>query len=171
MMTRAWLLVPVAALALAATACGGGTSSSGGNTGANTSTPSSQGRTVAVRDAAPGKILVSNGMTLYLFEKDTGSESTCSGECATDWPPLTTSGSPHAGEGVDASKLGTTKRDDGSTQVTYAGHPLYFFADDSAPGDTNGQGLDAYGAEWYVLSPAGTKIESGEEGEETGEGY
>lgn len=172
MMRRVWLIAPMAALVLAATACGGGANDNGA--GAETATGASSaaaGATVAVRDTDLGTILVSNdGLTLYLFEQDTGSESTCYDACAGAWPPLTTSGEPQAGDGVDASKLGTTDRTDGSTQVTYDGHPLYFFVQDSAPGDTNGQGVDGFGAEWYVLSPAGDKIE-GNADDDSGYGY
>ena len=100
--------------------------------------------------------------TAYLFEKDTGTASTCSGACADAWPPLTTSGSPTAGGAAKASLLGTTKRADGRMEVTYAGHPLYYFAGDMAPGDTNGEGVDHFGAEWYMVSPSGATVEEDE---------
>lgn len=87
--------------------------------------------------------------------------STCNGACASVWPPLTTNGKPTAASGVSAAKLGTTKRSDGRTEVTYNGHPLYTFAGDSAPGQTTGQGNQGFGAEWDVLSAAGNKIEIG----------
>jgi predicted lipoprotein with Yx(FWY)xxD motif len=107
-----------------------------------------------------GKILVdSTGRSVYLFEKDTGPRSTCSGACAAEWPPVTTTGKPTAGDGLTASMLGTTKRSDGTMQVTYNGHPLYRFSADNKPGDATGQNVDAFGAEWYVLSPAGHKVE------------
>jgi predicted lipoprotein with Yx(FWY)xxD motif len=93
------------------------------------------------------------GRTLYLFQQDTGTTSTCSGDCATTWPALTTDGAPTAGDGAQASLLGTTARDDGTTQVTYAGHPLYLFSGDAAPGDTNGQGI---GGVWFASTPDGT---------------
>jgi predicted lipoprotein with Yx(FWY)xxD motif len=109
-----------------------------------------------------GKVLVGpSGRTLYLFEKDKGPKSTCSGACASQWPPLTTTGKPGAGAGVDSAKLSVTKRSDGKSQVVYAGHPLYFYSADTKAGDTNGQGLDAFGAEWYVLSSSGSKVEKG----------
>jgi len=102
-----------------------------------------------------------NGRTVYLFEKDTGSTSTCIGECAANWPPVTTSGmAPTTSGKANASLLGTTTRSDGTVQVTYAGHPIYFFSADTAPGQTNGEGVEAFGAEWYVVSPAGKKIEN-----------
>jgi predicted lipoprotein with Yx(FWY)xxD motif len=108
-----------------------------------------------------GKIVVDGrSRTLYLFEKDKNGKSRCSGECAKNWPPLLTKGKPKAGAGARASKLGTTKRADGTTQVTYGGHPLYtFVADKNKPGSTKGQELDAFGAEWYVVGPNGKKVE------------
>ena len=106
-----------------------------------------------------GRVLVdSQDRTVYLFEKDTGPKSTCFGASATEWPPVTTSGKPSAGSGVTASMFGTTKRSDGKTQVTYNGHPLYLFEADRKPGDATGQNVDAFGAAWYVLSPAGNKV-------------
>ena len=164
--------------ALAVAGCGsssnGGSSSSGGQSagaygpyGAQKSTkpassaPASASGSAAVAVASTnlGKILVdAKGQTLYLFQKDKGTQSTCDAACASAWPPLTTSGKPKAGPGVSASKLGTTKRSDGSTEVTYNGHPLYTFEGDSAPGQTTGQGSTAFGAPWYVLSAAGTQI-------------
>jgi predicted lipoprotein with Yx(FWY)xxD motif len=118
------------------------------------------GATVKTRHGKLGTFLVGpNGRTLYLFEADKNASSTCSGPCASAWPPLTTTGKPVAGAGVSAAKLGTTKRADGSTEVTYNGHPLYTYAGDSNPGDTTGEGSDLFGAEWYVVSSAGTKIE------------
>jgi len=100
-----------------------------------------------------------DGRALYLFEGDMGSTSTCKGECAVDWPPLTASGMPTAGSGVDQSLLGTTKRADGTTQVTYNGHPLYYYEGDKGPGMALGQGLKAFGADWYVLNAKGSKID------------
>jgi predicted lipoprotein with Yx(FWY)xxD motif len=106
-----------------------------------------------------GSILVDGeGMSLYLFTKDTqdSGTSTCTGDCQVKWPPLATDGDPVAGEGVDASLLGTITRDDGSLQVTYNGWPLYYFAEDTAPGDTNGQGV---GDVWFLVSPEGEAIQ------------
>jgi predicted lipoprotein with Yx(FWY)xxD motif len=154
------VVVPLAALAIAG--CGGSDNSGYSPPAASAKPAMSQrgGATVAVRSTSLGKILTdSQGRTLYLFEKDKGPKSTCSGGCASAWPPLVTSGKPKAGAGVTASKLGTTTRSDGSSEVTYNGHPLYTYAGDGAPGDTNGQGLDQFGAEWYVVSPAGHKVE------------
>ena len=164
--TRTLALAGAAALALAVAGCGG---SSGGNDSggygapadapaADTSGPAS----VGLASSKLGKILVDGaGRTLYLFEADTGTASTCDGACASAWPPLTTSGKPTAGPGVSAAKLGTAKRSDGTSEVTYNGHPLYTFSGDSAPGQTNGQGSNGFGAEWYVLAPAGNAVETG----------
>ena len=96
-------------------------------------------------------------MTVYLFEKDPARSSSCTGACAKAWPPVT--GKPKAGPGAIASDLGTIKRPDGSTQVTYKGHPLYMFIKDKDDGDAYGQGVNAFGAQWYVLTPAGGKVD------------
>jgi predicted lipoprotein with Yx(FWY)xxD motif len=109
-----------------------------------------------------GTILTDDhGRALYLFVADTGTSSTCAGPCAKEWPPLLTSGAPVAGPGVDSTLLATTSRADGTTQLTYHGHPLYYYDDDEdqAPGSTKGQGEQSYGAGWYVLNPAGDKID------------
>ena len=94
-----------------------------------------------------------------LLEKDKGRRSSCSGQCAKFWPPLLTSGKPTAGAGAKASLLGTTRRSNGTMQVTYAGHPLYRFTQDKKSGQTRGEGLNFFGASWYVLSPSGKKID------------
>jgi predicted lipoprotein with Yx(FWY)xxD motif len=118
------------------------------------------GVTVAVRDSKLGKILVDGqGRTLYLFEADKGTNSTCYRACASAWPPLTTTGKPQAGSGTSPALLGTTARTDHTTEVTYNGHPLYYFISDTKPGDTTGQGLNSFGAKWYVLNPKGNKID------------
>jgi predicted lipoprotein with Yx(FWY)xxD motif len=138
----------LALLALVALGCGGG--GSGGTSS-----------TVAVRSTDAGKILVdSSGRTLYLFGKDHGDKSSCSGACAQAWPPLTTRGHLTAGGGVAMSLLGTTSRADGTSEVTYNGHPLYTFTGDSKPGDVNGQGSTAFGARWYVLGAPGRAVTS-----------
>jgi len=117
--------------------------------------------TVKVRKVSLGRILVNGkSQTLYLFEKDKKGKSACSGQCAKFWPPLLTKGKPKAGSGVKASLLGTTKRSDGTTQVTYNKHPLYRFLDDNNKvGSTKGEGVNAFGAEWYVVGTNGKKIE------------
>jgi len=108
-----------------------------------------------------GKILVdSKGITLYDFVKDKGTTSVCYGACAALWPPLLTTGKPVAGPGVHASLLGTTKRKDGKLEVTYGGHPLYYFVTDRKPGQTTGQAVNQFGGPWWVLSAAGKEIHS-----------
>jgi len=103
-----------------------------------------------------GRVLVdSRGLTLYYFEKDQGGKSSCYGACASAWPPLTTGGAAHAMGGAEAAKLGTVDRTDGTTQVTYAGWPLYTYAGDSKPGEDNGTDVDSFGAAWYPLHPNG----------------
>ncbi len=160
---------------LAVTGCGGsGNSSSSGEGGAyggggETSTQAAKSETggggapaagagvVAVASAAKvGPVLVdSEGLTLYDFHKDKGGESACYGACEQGWPPLTTSGSPKAMKGAQASMLGTTERKDGTMQVTYAGHPLYTFVEDKKPGEANGNDVSAFGAQWYALKSNG----------------
>jgi len=115
--------------------------------------------TVKTRHGKLGTFLVdSKGRTLYLFLKDKTSKSTCSDACAENWPPLLTTGKPKASGSVKSSLLGTTKRADGKTQVTYNHHPLYLFVNDKKAGDTKGQALNAFGAKWYVVSSSGKKI-------------
>ena len=114
---------------------------------------------VKVRATSLGSTLVSsNGKTLYMFAHDTSTKSTCSASCATYWPPLVTTGKPMAGSGARAALLGTSHRADGRLQVTYRGHPLYFFANDKKAGQTSGEGVKAFGGKWFALSPAGVKI-------------
>src|SRR4051794_22349657 len=116
--------------------------------------------TVALRRSGLGSILVdARGRTLYLFEADHAGMSACSGACAAVWPPLATSGDPGAGAGVQPAGLGTIGRGGGARQVTYGGHPLYAYAGDTRPGATAGQGLDQFGAKWYVLDAAGHKVD------------
>jgi predicted lipoprotein with Yx(FWY)xxD motif len=117
------------------------------------------GTTVKIGSSPLGKILVdSKGITLYDFPKDKGIVSSCYGACAALWPPLLTTGKPHAGPGVHASLLGTTKRSDGKLEVTYRGHPLYYFVSDGKPGQITGQALNQFGAPWWVLTAAGKEI-------------
>ena len=165
-LARTAAVAGVATLALALAGCGGGSDGPHAAAyGASSGAPAAAGSgtaTLALAQSDLGTILADGqGRTLYLFEADEGTASTCDGACASAWPPLTTTDQPVAGAGVSASKLGTTKRGDGTTEVTYNGHPLYTFAGDSAPGQTTGQGSDAFGADWYVLSAAGTPIETG----------
>ncbi|MGP4017840.1 COG4315 family predicted lipoprotein [Saccharopolyspora sp. 5N708] len=100
-----------------------------------------------------------DGRTVYLFDKDSSPQSTCLAGCAKDWPPLTTTGPPVAGAAVNPALLTTSKRPDGSTQVVYNGHPLYYYIGDELPGQADGGGLYSDGGNWYAVSPAGDKIE------------
>lgn len=114
---------------------------------------------VAVAGADAGDILVDGeGRSLYRFLNDTQGASTCVDACQDNWPILGAAGEPEAGEGADAAALGTLDREDGATQVTYDGWPLYYFAGDAAPGDTNGQGV---GDVWYLVGPDGSTIDAG----------
>ncbi|HEV3406396.1 MAG TPA: hypothetical protein VG364_07330 [Candidatus Dormibacteraeota bacterium] len=148
-------LIPLIAV-LAVAACGGSTSTGS----SSASAPAAATATVSVAmNAKFGQILVDgNGRTLYLFEADKGSSSSCYGDCATYWPPLLTGGAPAAGTGVNAPMLGTTKRTDGTTEVTYGGHPLYYVVTDHNPGDATGQAVNNFGAAWYVVGTDGKKI-------------
>ena len=159
-MSRIMVVIGIAVVALVVAACGGSSGSSGGAYGGSTASRSSSGKgSVALASTKLGKVLVDgNGRTLYLFEADKGTMSNCDGACASAWPPLTSSGKPTAGAGVVAAKLGTAKRPDGTTGVTYDGHPLYTYAGDGAPGQTAGEGLTDYGAPWYALSAAGKTV-------------
>ena len=161
-------LALVAATAVVTAACGSG----GGKPAAASGTapaptmataPSAHGggEVVAVATSPLGQMLVDgSGRTLYLFEADKGDASTCYDTCAQAWPPLLTSGAPMSGTGANAADLGTTTRKDGTVEVTYHGHPLYHYVADTKAGDTNGQGLNQFGAKWYVLAPSGTKIDN-----------
>lgn len=124
--------------------------------------PSSNGGPATLRTSSSAHFLVdAQGHTLYVFEKDERGDSYCNGACAAVWPPLETSSAPTASGGIDAAALGTIKRDDGDTQVTYHGRPLYYYAGDaSTPGKTKGQELEQFGAEWYVVGANGKPIES-----------
>jgi predicted lipoprotein with Yx(FWY)xxD motif len=151
-------------IALLAAGCGGGYShavTAGGSYGQGAAGPRAKSASVAVRSTPLGSILVDGrGRSLYLFEKDKGTASSCSGSCAAVWPPLTTAGKGVA-LGLPTGRVGAIKRADGTKQVTYAGHPLYTYAGDGKAGDVKGQGLDQFGAEWYVLARNGGKIDNG----------
>lgn len=159
----------LAALMLLATACGPQATSTAAPP--PTQAPATTAPTVAVpvtgaatvdlgKNDSLGSFLVDDkGMTLYLFTKDTPNTSVCYDKCATAWPPLLTTGNPAAGDGVDSSMLGTTKRKDGTEQVTYNGWPLYYYEKDKAPGDVTGQDV---GGVWYVVSAKGEKVETAE---------
>lgn len=149
---RVRFLIIAATFPLVVAACANGDDTGGA---ADDEPDESAPATVAVEDSEFGEIVVdSEGRTLYVFLVDEGTESTCYDDCETNWPPLTVEGDP-TGDGVDASLLGTTEREDGSTQVTLDGHPLYYFAADETAEDVNGQGVSDV---WYVVSPEGEAI-------------
>lgn len=174
----------LALLAVAVAGCGGGDSTSGGSVygsgggetteetssnesssggrygGGEKTAASTGGGSVGVVKATKvgdlGTIIVnSEGLTLYDFHKDKGGTSSCYGACAGAWPPLLTEGEPKAEAGAMASQLGTTKRKDGTVQVTYAGWPLYTYLGDKGPGEANGNDFSQFGAQWYALMPNG----------------
>lgn len=114
---------------------------------------------VDVAQTSLGTILVgADGRTLYLFTADKKGQPTCSAACAAAWPPVLTLGEPQAGTGVNASLLGTVKREDGAMQVTYNKHPLYYYAKDVKAGDTTGQDVEDFGGEWFAVTPEGKKV-------------
>jgi predicted lipoprotein with Yx(FWY)xxD motif len=163
-------VIPLAALAVA----GCGNNDNGSATAATPKTTTGHAATVGVAsNSSLGNILVdSKGRTIYLFKKDSGTKSACSGACAVNWPPVRTSGTPTVGSGLTASKVGTTSRSDGKPQVTYNGHPLYLFTGDHSPGDANGQGLTAFGGGWFALSSAGNQVSgSGSSSSGSSSGY
>jgi predicted lipoprotein with Yx(FWY)xxD motif len=149
MASKHWLALAIVALIAAVAAQSG-------------SAKTTRRTVVDLRTSEYGRILVdSKGITLYDFPPDKNGMSTCYGACAALWPPLTTSAQPVAGHGVKASLLGTTKRKDGKLEVTYNGHPLYYFVSDRKPGQTAGQGLNQFGAPWWVIGATGKEIHRG----------
>jgi predicted lipoprotein with Yx(FWY)xxD motif len=136
-------------------------SSASKTTAAASGGSASGGTVVGVTHTSLGTILTAGPkkLTVYLFVADKGSTSTCNGECAQVWPPVITTGAPQAQEGAQSADLGTTTRSDGTKQVTYKGHPLYYYVSDQSSGDTTGQGVNSFGAPWYVLTPQGEKVE------------
>jgi predicted lipoprotein with Yx(FWY)xxD motif len=165
---------PAVIVALAFAGCGssddGASSSSGGGYGSggesteSTASKTSGGGTAALVSAATvgdlGTVIVdAKGFTLYDFHRDKGGKSACYGACEKVWPPLTTTGEPKADGGAITPKLGTTKRKDGTLQVTYAGWPLYTYEADRKPGEAHGNDIDSFGAEWYALLPSGEEAE------------
>lgn len=176
-MKRSSLALAPLALAALASACGGSsgktsTAAAGAGYGGGQATTSASngdasataasGTTAVVTtktNAKYGAILAGQkDLTLYLWLADKGARSACTGQCAAVWPPLLTKGTPKATGAVKASLLGTTARADGTTQVTYAGHPLYYFVQDKSPAAATGQGSQGFGAGWYVLSASGEGV-------------
>lgn len=140
---------------LLAAACG--SSGSAGTSGA--SGASHQGTVITTRSGADGTFLTDgSGHSVYLWVKDPAGKSVCSGSCIGAWPPVSASGPVTASGSAKAADLGSITRSDGTKQVTYNGHPLYYFAGDSGPGQTNGQGNNGFGAKWWLVAPSGAQI-------------
>ena len=155
--------LPLAILALAG--CGGSASH------ALPTTSDGRPASVGVASSGLGDVLVDRqGHTLYLFERDSGTMSACTGACAVNWPPLRVRGTPLVGSGARRSDVGTTVRPDGISQLTYNGHPLHTFVNDKKPGDTNGEGISAFGGSWFAVSGAGAKVPPGSQ-PQSGGGY
>jgi predicted lipoprotein with Yx(FWY)xxD motif len=152
----------VALSVLAVSGCGSSSSQSTTSSATPTgmSTPTSSGGTVKVQQVGSlGSILVDgSGRTLYVFQADQGKTSSCYNACAQAWPPYTITGAPQAGPGAQSSELGTTTRTDGTTQVTYGGHPVYYFSHDMSVGQANGQGVNGFGGLWFVVQANGTAL-------------
>jgi len=162
--TRLALVVAGTAVALLAAACGGSSSGATGTSGTSAAAAGQGASTGAVHTAKGtlGTILVDGrGMTIYQFAPDKPGRSTCYGSCATYWPPVMAPATLPASVPGVTGKLGTTTRKDGSSQLTVAGHPLYTYVGDSAPGQTKGQNLDDSGGLWTVLSAAGAPVTAG----------
>lgn len=154
------------------TGCGSSYNSSSSSTAASTRAASSTATTSSASTAAPGVVISTKQsklgtvlaagpkqLTVYLFEADRGGASACSAACAKVWPPVTASGAPSIAGQVEEAGLSTITRSDGTKQVTYKGHPLYFYDDDKDAEDAYGQGSKSFGAEWYALNPSGAKID------------
>jgi predicted lipoprotein with Yx(FWY)xxD motif len=184
-MTRRLTLAATATVAAALLAgCGSSSSSSSNSTAASTpaSTPTqattattttaaaTPGVAVETKKSKLGTILAAGPkhLTVYLFEADKGTSSTCDGDCAKDWPPVTTDGAPTVSGSAVNADLGTTTRKDGTKQVTYKGHPLYFYDDDKDSGDTYGQGSKEFGAGWYVMKANGSKVDDDDDSSDKG---
>jgi len=160
--------VPLAAALLAAAACSSGSSSgaaSGGGYGggyggaAGASSAAATAMTIETHTGSAGTFLTDgSGRAVYMFAKDGTDKSACDGACASAWPPVTTTGSPVASGGAQSSDLGTLTRSNGAKQVTYDGHALYYFAGDTSAGQTNGQGVNGFGAKWWLVAPSGAII-------------
>jgi len=174
--TRSLGVAGAAASAIALLAgCGSSSSSTTGSTSAATAattqtqstaaaatTAAAPGVTVQAKKGKLGPILAAGPkrLTVYLFEADNGATSACTGACTKVWPPVTTAGAPLAAAGATSADLGTITRSDGTKQVTYNGHPLYFFAKDGDAGDSYGEGSNSFGAGWYVIRPNGSKVDN-----------
>lgn len=169
--SRIGVLGVLAVAAIVVAGCGG-SSKPGAASGETSTTHTSATTTTKAAAAGPTTVSTKSNsvlemtilaagpkkLTVYMFAADHGTTSACYGACAGAWPPVLTTGSPKAEGGVSASKLGTTTRTDGTKQVTYAGHPLYYYTPDTTEADISGQGINSFGALWYVLDPSGKVI-------------
>lgn len=169
-------ITALASVSLLGVGCGSSSNSGSAGNAAATSAPAysapsstpvttpaaATGTVVGTTHTSLGTVLVAGPkhMTVYLFEADRGTTSNCSSACAQAWPPVTTTGAPKAEGGASGADLGTTERSDGTRQVTYHGHPLYYYVSDERSGETTGQGVNSFGAPWYVMSPKGDKIDN-----------
>jgi predicted lipoprotein with Yx(FWY)xxD motif len=155
------LAAPLAVALLAAAACSSGSSSSSGSTSSSAAgSASSTSSTVITTKTSSGGSFLTNGAgrAIYLFMADSSGKSNCDGACAAAWPPVIAAGQPTAAGSAQASDLSTITRSDGTKQVTYNGHPLYYFEGDTGPGTDKGQGLNGFGALWYLVAPSGSSI-------------
>jgi predicted lipoprotein with Yx(FWY)xxD motif len=145
--------------AAAATTPAAGASSASNSPAATGSASPSGSAVITTASSAAGTFLAAgSGRAVYLWTKDSGGMSACTAACEGMWPPVVASGAVTASGSVKASELGTITRSDGTKQVTYDGHPLYYFAGDSGPGMANGQGSDGFGAKWWLVAPTGTDV-------------
>jgi len=155
------LAAPLAVALLAAAACSssGSSSSSAPPSAAAPASSAASSTVITTKTSSGGSYLTNSaGRAIYLFMADSTGKSTCDGACASAWPPVLASGQPTASGGVQASDLGTIIRSDGTKQVTYDGHPLYYFVGDTGPGTDKGQGVDGFGAKWWLVAPSGSSI-------------
>ena len=160
------VLTVVAATVVLGIGCGDDGSGDGGSAGATRTAMAAKSDGTATKAKPKGRLIetvgseygrvVSDGKgeAFYLFDREDTARSECYGECAVAWPPVLTKGTPRAGEGVEQRLLGTTKRLNGKRQVTYAGHPLYYYKDDS-PGTILCHDVDEFGGLWLVVKPNG----------------
>lgn len=161
LLTRSLLIAGAGALAVGVAACGSGAYGGSRTTAGSGAASGSAPLTVATAGGSMGRYLTgSSGRALYLWVADGQGRSRCTGSCATAWPPLTAATLPRAGGGVDSAALTLVARPDGSRQVAYRGHPLYYFSGDTGSSTTNGEGLDGFGARWWLVAPSGTAITS-----------
>jgi predicted lipoprotein with Yx(FWY)xxD motif len=148
---------------LGVAACGGSGSShpatASTTPSSSASSTASSGISIATAKGPMGTYLTgASGRALYLWVADSGGKSACSGACAQVWPPVIANGNPSASGGAMSADLGTITRSDGTKQVTYEGHPLYYYAADRSAGQTTGQGSSSFGAKWWLVTPSGTEI-------------